>query len=86
MSPEYRVEPPAVLELVESFLEKEYSSAERENRLPFDDRSVHSLHLLAAQIYALGHSDGAEVTDERYRRQHQRRRALMVEARPGVAE
>ena len=56
---EQRVEPHAVVLLVEQFVTSALNDAEAyENREVLDDSGVYDLHMLAAKIYALGWNDG----------------------------
>jgi hypothetical protein len=51
--------PSRVIELVNQYVHRERSDAERfTNREPFDNSGVWSLHELARSIYAAGWSDG----------------------------
>jgi hypothetical protein len=56
---EPRIEPPEVVQLVESYAEKELADARKyENSTPLDESGIWSLHRLAAAIYALGYEAG----------------------------
>lgn len=70
-----RIEPPAVIDLVEQYIDTELHQAEKSsNRMPLDDSGCWSLHRLAADIYARGHEDGQRTESERARREARRRR------------
>ena len=67
------VEPREVVAKVESYVHRELHDAQTyENREPLDESGIFSLHLMAADIYALGIRDG-ELT-ERMRNDAERQR------------
>ena len=50
----YPIEPAEIVQLVEGYVGKELRDAEQyDNRTPLDSSGVYSLHLLAAEIYAV---------------------------------
>ena len=63
---ERKVEPFAVAQMVERYVESEIRDAEKfSNRDVLDDSGVYGLHQLAADVYALGFNEG--VTTEGWR-------------------
>lgn len=75
-----RIEPQAVVELVERYIDDELRQAAKyDNREPFDDSGCWSLHELAAQIYATGYDHGERAEAERQRGERNRRRSGEVQ-------
>lgn len=78
------IEPPEVIQAVEFYIEQELSDAAKyDNRAPFDESGIWSLHQLARDIYARGVDDGTRQEGERQRRQRCRERE---EAKARAAE
>ncbi len=76
-----RIEPQAVIDLVEQYIDKELHDAERYvNRSPFGDSGCWSLHRLAADIYAQGYADGEQAQGVRGRREALRQREAREKA------
>lgn len=76
MPSEPRILPPSLVEAVERYVESELDDAARfDNRHPFDESGVWSLHALAAEVYAAGWADGeaAEASRDRGARARARR-------------
>lgn len=68
MSDQARILPQQLIFEVEQYVHGELSDAQKyENRVPFDQSGVWSLHKLAASIYAAGWSDGEQAEAERQR-------------------
>lgn len=68
-----RIEPPAVIDLVERHIRDELRQCDQyDNRELYDESGCWSLHDLAAKIYAHGYEDGERA--ERCRGEEQRRR------------
>lgn len=75
------VEPPAVVELIEGFVDDEHrDNARYDNRTLLDDSGVFSLHRAAAQIYAMGYRDGEMAQSARDRGDRRRERERSTEA------
>lgn len=75
MSSQPRVMPAAVVQQVESYVDDELAQARKyDNRQPLDESGVHTLHRLAAQVYAAGWADGEAAQAERDRGQRRRER------------
>ncbi|NIL77638.1 hypothetical protein [Rhodococcus sp. B10] len=69
------VEPNEVVQLVEEYVDNERRSADKfDNKTALDESGISDLHRLAARIYALGHSDGTCVANERHNRRRSRER------------
>jgi|GEM_PF-2229239 len=78
---ERKVEPFAVAQMVERYVESEIRDAEKfSNRDVLDDSGVYGLHQLAADVYALGFNEG--VTTEGWRQLEARRRAREITRTP----
>lgn len=61
-----RIEPQAVVDLVEEYVRKELSDAEKyENRDLLDESGIYSLHSLAADAYAKGYEDATRAVERR---------------------
>ena len=70
-----RIEPQAVVQMVEDYVTSELASREKfDNRDPLDHSGVWSLHALAAAIYVKGYEDGEQAQAERDRGQRARDR------------
>jgi len=68
------VEPKAIAELVEEFVNDEHRDAGKwENRTPLDESGVFSLHRMAADIYAAGFEEGVRVEEARQRGKRERK-------------
>lgn len=79
-----RIEPPQVVQAVESYVSKALHDARAfSNSTPLDESGIWSLHTLAAEIYALGWRDGEDA--EARRHDGERVRALKAEPE-GAAE
>jgi len=62
------VEPNKIVDLVEGFVNDEYSDDSKyENRTPLDESGIWSLHQLAAEIYAAGFAEGVRTEEARQR-------------------
>lgn len=60
------VEPQAIANLIETFVNDEYEDDRKyENRTPLDESGVWTLHQLAAAIYALGFEEGLRTAERR---------------------
>jgi len=58
------VEPRAIANLVETFVNDEYEDDRKyENRTPLDESGVWTLHQLAAEIYAAGFEEGLRTAE-----------------------
>jgi len=67
------VEPKAIAELVESFINDEHEDARKySNRTLLDSLSAWTLHQLAADIYAAGFEEGMRTSEARERGTRQR--------------
>jgi hypothetical protein len=67
------VEPKAIADLVEEFVNDEHRDAGKwENRTPLDESGVFSLHRMAADIYAAGFEEGLRTSEARERGTRQR--------------
>ena len=78
----HQVEPVAVADLVERYVDQELRDAAKyDNSTPLDHSGVWSLHRLAAQIYTLGHEDGERVADARHRAHEGRKREEAIRDR-----
>lgn len=79
-----RIEPPQVVQAVESYVSKALHDAENySNSTPLDESGVWSLHTLAAEIYALGWKDGEAAEARR----HDGERVRALKPKPqGVTE
>lgn len=74
MTGQPRILPLALIEAVDRYVESELADAAKyDNRQPFDESGVWSLHRLAAEVYAAGWADGEAAEGERAR--HARARA-----------
>lgn len=72
-TPQIETEP--VANLVERYVETELSNAAKfDNCTPLDEAGIYGLHLLAAEIYALGFDAGERVADARRRGRESRKR------------
>lgn len=72
---EHIIEPRAVVNLVDQFIDKELTDAEKyDSRTPLDDSGAWSLHRIAAQIYAMGYADGDMSAAEQARAAYRRSR------------
>ena len=68
------VEPFAITQLVDMFVDEELRDAAKySNRSPLDDSGVYALHDLAARIYAIGFNEGC--ASEGWRQNSRRQRA-----------
>ena len=68
------VEPKAIAELVESFVNDEHEDARKySNRTLLDESAVWTLHQLAADIYAAGFDAGSRTVEARERGTRQRK-------------
>ena len=68
-----QIEPREVVELVDSYVDEELHDRQKyTNREPLDESGVYSLHLLAADIYALGYSAGEQAEGARARNRQRR--------------
>jgi hypothetical protein len=68
------VEPKAIVDLVETFVNDEhYDDRKYENRTPLDESGVWSLHQLAADIYAAGFEEGVRTEEARQRGKRERK-------------
>lgn len=68
------VEPKAIADLVEYFVNDEHGNAEKYiNRTPLDESGVWSLHQLAAKIYAAGFEEGTRTEGARWQGSRQRK-------------
>ncbi len=68
------IETEATAELVEGFVSKTLSDAEKySNSEPMDESNIFSLHVLAARIYADGYLDGQRVARRTESRAYNRR-------------
>lgn len=64
-----------VAQRVEEYVDSELGDSEKySNRSPLDELGIWSLHVLAAEIFALGWREGERVASERKRRVIQRDR------------
>lgn len=62
------VEPQAIADLVEDFVNDEHEDDRKyTNRAPLDSSGVWTLHQLAAEIYAIGFNDGLLTSEVRAR-------------------
>lgn len=78
------VEPFAVAQIVETFVDGEHRAAvQYSNRSPLDDSGVFDLHTLAARIYALGFNEGATVEGWRKHEAHNRARDIAASVSSG---
>jgi len=76
------VEPLAVAQEVERYVDGEFRDAEKySNRELLDESGVYELHSLAARIYQAGFNDGRAV--EGWRRNEQRQRTRVAERQAG---
>lgn len=67
--------PVEVVQLVESHVRKELADVGRyDNREPYDESYIFSLHQLAAKIYGLGFAQGECIEAERARNTERRQR------------
>jgi len=81
-----RIEPQEVIQAVEFYIEQELNDAAKyDNRAPFDESGIWSLHQLARDIYARGVDDGTRQEAERQRHQGRRDREA-AKARVRAAE
>jgi hypothetical protein len=68
------VEPKAIADLVESFINDEHEDARKySNRTLLDSSSAWTLHQLAADIYAAGFEEGLRTSEARERGTRQRK-------------
>jgi len=68
------VEPKAVVDLVEEFVDDEHRDAGKwANRTPLDESGVFALHRMAADIYAAGFEEGERTEEARGRGRRQRK-------------
>jgi hypothetical protein len=75
------IEPYALSQQVERFVEKQFASAERyENSEVLDDSGVYELHELVAEAYAMGWRDGHMVGDANRRAAINRAKELRAAA------
>lgn len=78
------VEPLAIAQEVERYVDGEFRDAENySNRDLLDESGVYSLHSLAARIYQRGFNDGRAV--EGWKRNEQRQRTRVAERESGSA-
>lgn len=78
------IEPQQVIERVEYYVRRELNDFEQyENRKPFDESGVWSLHQLARDVYALGVADGCNQEMLRFSGQQARDRKT-AESRGGA--
>lgn len=62
----YPIEPAEIVQLVERYVGKELRDAEQyDNRTPLDSSGVYSLHLLAAEIYAVAWDHATRAAETR---------------------
>jgi hypothetical protein len=75
MSNAPRIETEDVAYIVEGYVDTELSNAAKfDNCTPLDESGIYNLHLLAAQVYALGFDAGERVADARRRGRESRQR------------
>ena len=68
------VEPKAIVDLVEGFVNDEHDDDRKyTNRTPLDSSGVWSLHQLAAEIYAKGFEEGVRTEEARQRGTRERK-------------
>ena len=68
------VEPKAIADLVEFFINDEHGNAAKyTNRTPLDESGAWSLHQLAGKIYAAGFEEGERAEGDRWQGSRQRR-------------
>ena len=68
------VEPRAIVDLVEGFVNDEHNDDRKyTNRTPLDESGVWSLHQLAAEIYADGFAEGVRTEEGRQRGKRERK-------------
>lgn len=78
MTTDRPIEPLAVAQSVDSYVDGEHRDAAKySNREILDESGVYSLHELAARIYQLGFNDGRAV--EGWKRNEQRNRTLAAQ-------
>jgi hypothetical protein len=86
---EHHVTTVEITQMVDDFIDREHCDAAKyTNRTPLDDSGAFSLHQLAADIYALGFSEGQRVEMFRKMQEHQRakdRAAAEMKARAQAA-
>lgn len=81
---EHIVVPREVAELVERYVDKALTSAQKyANSSPLDESGVYELHRLAAQILAVGFDLGEQVTEIRNRGQRAREQQALLRASGG---
>ncbi|KQU49267.1 hypothetical protein ASG84_26310 [Rhodococcus sp. Leaf278] len=69
------IEPNAVVQLIEQYIDDEHRAAERaDNKTALDEDGIYGLHNVAAKVYALGFYDGTCVANERHNRRRGRER------------
>lgn len=62
----YPIEPAAVVQAVDRYVRNELHDARHyDNRSPLDESGVYSLHLLAAEIYALAWDEATRAAEFR---------------------
>lgn len=72
---------PDVVQQVDEYIRSETVQVQKyDNRAPFDESGIFSLHLLAAQIFAKGYELGQSTAEERHRGEYQRRRDAEIAA------
>ena len=83
-----KIEPFQVIQAVEDYVRSELADAANyDNRQPLDESGIWSLHDLAAQVYALGHADGAAAESARMSgRRDREREAAREEAKRRLAD
>ena len=72
---------PDVVNQVDEYIRTETDQVQKyDNRAPFDESGIFSLHLLAAQIFAKGYELGQLSAEARHHGQYQRRRDAEIAA------
>ena len=76
----YPIEPAAVVQAVDRYVRDELAQAKNyDNRSPLDESGVYSLHMLAAEVYAMAWDEATRAAEVRrsavHEREHDRKAA-----------